>query len=114
MLRRFLYRCPVCRTTSPVRFSPPEIGAEGEHHRQALHGGHYPDGETTGEVDRRGRWYTDLGRLAALHARLADTFADLRDPKGSGGRLWADALAWLTLSTTALGALWATTAALHP
>ncbi|MFF3787559.1 hypothetical protein [Streptomyces sp. NPDC001933] len=113
-MRRYLYRCPLCRTTSPVRFSPPEIGAEGEYHRQALHGGHYPDGETTGEVDRRGRWYTDLGILASLQTRLGDTFADLRDPKGTGGRIWADALAWLTLTTGAATVLWTTTAVLQP
>jgi len=113
-MRRYLYRCPVCRTTSPVRFGPPEIAAEGEHHRQTLHGGHYPDGEKAGEVDRRGRWHADLGILAALNARLADTYADLRDPKDTGSPLWARALAWLTLTTSAATTLWITTAALQP
>ncbi|MFE3144263.1 hypothetical protein [Streptomyces scopuliridis] len=112
-MRRYLYRCPVCRTTSGVRFSPGEIAAEGEHHRHQLHAGHYPDGEQAGEVDRRGRWYAGLGIITTLHARLADTYADLRDPKGSGGRLWADALSWLTLTGSALTVLWATTAALQ-
>ncbi|MEU3602244.1 hypothetical protein ABZ714_26530 [Streptomyces sp. NPDC006798] len=113
-MRRYLYRCPVCRTTSGVRFSPAEAAAEGEHHRRQLHAGHHPDGEHTGEIDRRGRWYADLGPLTALHARLADAYADLRDPKGTGGRLWAAALAWATLAASGLTALLAASAALQP
>ncbi|WP_329182160.1 hypothetical protein OG754_40280 (plasmid) [Streptomyces decoyicus] len=82
--------------------------------RRQIHGRHHPDGEKDGEVDRRGRWYADLGWLATLQARLADTYADLRDPDGTGHRLWAGALAWLTLTAAGLTALWATGAALQP
>ncbi|MCM2394340.1 hypothetical protein, partial [Streptomyces albipurpureus] len=110
-MRRYLYRCPVCRTTSGVRFSPAESTAEGEHHRLQLHAGHYPDGEHVGEIDRQGRWYTDMGPLTALHTRLADTYADLRDPKGIGGCLWAAAFAWVTLAASGLTVLWTTAAA---
>ncbi|WP_206433879.1 hypothetical protein, partial [Streptomyces sp. ADI95-17] len=76
-MHRYLYRCPVCRTTSPVRHSPAALTAEGDHHRQALHDGHHPDGERSGEVD-------DLDLVARLHARLTDTYANIHDPKGSG------------------------------
>ncbi|GLW19711.1 hypothetical protein Stsp01_64540 [Streptomyces sp. NBRC 13847] len=113
-MRRYLYRCPVCRTTSPLCRTPAELKAEGESHRHDLHGGHFPDGEKDGEVDRRGRWYDDLGWLTTLHARLTDAYADLHDPHGTGHRLWAGALAWLTLTAGALTTLWATTAALQP
>ncbi|MEU9485913.1 hypothetical protein AB0D83_19995 [Streptomyces decoyicus] len=108
-MRRYLYRCPVCRTTSPLCRTPAELKAEGASHRHKIHGRHHPDGEKDGEVDRRGRWY-----IATLHARLADTYADYCDPEGMGHRLWAGALAWLTLTTAGLTALWATSAALQP
>ncbi|KPC61265.1 hypothetical protein [Streptomyces chattanoogensis] len=113
-MRRYLYRCPVCRTTSPVCRNRAELTSESDRHRGILHGGHYPDGEKAGGVDRRGRWYADLGLVAAAHACLADAYADIPDPGGMGRRLWAEALSWLTLTATALGALWATAAALQP
>ncbi|KIZ17363.1 hypothetical protein [Streptomyces natalensis] len=113
-MRRFLYRCPVCRTTSPVCRNRAELKGESDRHRAILHGDHYPDGEKTGAVDRRGRWYADLGLIAAVQARLADAYADIPDPNGMGRRLWADALSWLTLTATALAALWCTTTALQP
>ncbi|MFJ5802532.1 hypothetical protein [Streptomyces decoyicus] len=113
-MRRYLYRCPVCRTTSPVCRSRAELKAESAGHRAALHGGHYPDDEVHGEVDRRGRWYADLSFIAAVQARLADAYADIPDPTGMGRRLWADALSWLTLTATAAAALWCTTTALQP
>ncbi|MGW2183319.1 hypothetical protein ACWCXX_35810 [Streptomyces sp. NPDC001732] len=113
-MRRYLYRCPVCRTTSPLTHTPATLAAERDHHRHALHAGHHPDGEKAGEVDRRGRWYADLDLVARLHARLTDTYADVHDPKGSGAPLWARGLAWLTLTTGAAAALWTTTALLQP
>ncbi|WP_411121277.1 hypothetical protein [Streptomyces sp. x-19] len=113
-MRRYLYRCPVCRTTSPVCWTRAELKAESDGHRAALHGGHYPDGEHDGEVDRRGRWYAELDLLTAIQARIADAYADLRDPDGMGRRLWAEALSWLTLTATAAAALWCTTTALQP
>ncbi|MFE3151175.1 MULTISPECIES: hypothetical protein [unclassified Streptomyces] len=97
-----------------MRHSPAALAAERNHHRQALHGGHHPDGERAGEVDRAGRWYADLDLFARLHARLTDTYADVHDPKGSGAPLWARALAWLTLITGAATVLWTTTAVLQP
>ncbi|MEV8455535.1 hypothetical protein AB0467_28415 [Streptomyces sp. NPDC052095] len=109
-MRRYLYRCPVCRTTSPLTRTPAALDAERDHHRRTLHGGHHPDDEKTGEVDRRGRWYTDLDPVARLHARLTDIYADLRDPKGTGSPLWARALAWLTLATGAATTFWIITA----
>ncbi|MFF4286007.1 hypothetical protein ACFY0R_11865 [Streptomyces sp. NPDC001633] len=113
-MRRYLYRCPVCRTTSPICRTPAELKAESAGHRAALHGGHYPDDEIHGEVDRQGRWYADLSLIAALQARLADAYADIPDPNGMGRRLWAEALSWLTLTAIALAALRATTTALQP
>ncbi|MDD9383128.1 hypothetical protein M8Z33_42080 [Streptomyces sp. ZAF1911] len=111
-MRRYLYRCTLCRTTSPICFGTAELDAQSSHHRDAVHSGHYPDGERSGAVDRTGRWYADMGPLTALHTRLTDEFADLRDPKGNGLRLWAWALSWLTLSTAGLLAVWATGAVL--
>lgn len=113
-MRRYLYRCPVCRTTSSTVHTPRAAESEAAGHREQMHGGHHPDGQFIGEVDRRGRWYTDLTLLGRLHTRLADTLADLRDPKGTGGRLWAATLAWLTLTGSALTVLWVTAAALQP
>ncbi|MFF8717521.1 hypothetical protein ACF07T_39915 [Streptomyces sp. NPDC015184] len=72
-MRRYLYRCPICRTTSPLTHTPAALAAERDHHRQALHAGHHPDGEKAGEVDRRGRWHADLDLVARLHTRLTDT-----------------------------------------
>ncbi|MCY0947306.1 hypothetical protein [Streptomyces antarcticus] len=100
-MRRYLYRCNVCSTTSPTVLHPDDLVAEGEGHRQVLHGGHYPDGESAGEIDRLGRWYASLGPLARLHARIADNLADLRDPKGMGHPLWASAAASLTIAAAA-------------
>ncbi|MFD8826914.1 hypothetical protein ACFV1C_31740 [Streptomyces sp. NPDC059605] len=113
-MRRYLYRCPVCRTTSPLTHHPATLTAERDHHRHTLHAGHHPDGEKAGEVDRRGRWYTDLDLITRLHTRLTDTYADIHDPKGSGAPLWARTLAWLTLTTGAATVLWTTTALLQP
>ncbi|MCX5278322.1 MULTISPECIES: hypothetical protein [Streptomyces] len=100
-MRRYLYRCPVCSTTSPTVHHLDDLAAEGEGHRQALHGGHFPDGESAGEIDRLGRWYAALTPLTRLHARIADNLADLRDPKGVGHPLWASAAASLTIAAAA-------------
>ncbi|MEU9418413.1 hypothetical protein [Streptomyces sp. NPDC048272] len=100
-MRRYLYRCPVCSTTSPTVHHPNEVAAEAIAHRQALHGGHFPDGESAGEIDRLGRWYASLGPLTTLHARIADNLADLKTPKGVGHPLWASAAATLTIAAAA-------------
>ncbi len=71
-MRRYRYRCTICRTTSPVVLDPDDLDAEGDAHRQAVHGGHFPDDELAGEIDRLGRWYAALSPLARLHARIAD------------------------------------------
>ncbi|MER7761330.1 hypothetical protein [Streptomyces sp. NPDC097619] len=105
-MRRYLYRCTLCCTTSPMCFGTAELDAQSNHHRAAVHSGHYPDGERSGAVDRTGRWYADMGPLTTLHSLLADAFADLRDPTGQGLRLWAWALSWLTLSTAGLLTVW--------
>ncbi|MER6917096.1 hypothetical protein ABT354_36110 [Streptomyces sp. NPDC000594] len=97
-MRRYRYRCPVCQTTSPVRHGLNALAAEGEHHRDSQHGGHYPDGETSGETDRLGRWYAALPPIAAAHARLADTLSDLHDEKAMGHYWWASAGAVLILT----------------
>ncbi|MGO4634971.1 hypothetical protein AB4225_29190 [Streptomyces sp. 2RAF24] len=48
-MRRYRYRCTICCTTSPVVLHPDDLDAEGDTHRQAVHGGHFPDGEVAGE-----------------------------------------------------------------
>lgn len=58
----------------------------GMHERRPDLPSRHPDGEQAGEVDRRGRWQADFGIITTLHARLADTYADLRDPKRHPGR----------------------------
>ncbi len=83
-------------------------------HRQALHGGHFPDGESAGEIDRLGRWYAFLTPLTALHARIADNLADLKTPKGTGHPLWASAAATLTIAAAAALVLAVLSAALTP
>lgn len=100
-MRRYRYRCSVCLTTSPTVHGPDEVADEAAGHRQALHGGHFPDGESVGEIDRLGRWYASLGQLTALHSRIADNLADLRDPKGMGRPLGASAAASLALAAAA-------------
>ncbi|MFE2529042.1 hypothetical protein ACFXEL_32995 [Streptomyces sp. NPDC059382] len=100
-MRRYLYRCNVCSTTSPMVLRLDDLAIEAEGHRQVLHGGHFPDGENAGEIDRLGRWYASLGPLARVHARIADNLADLRDPKGMGHPLWASAAAALTIAAAA-------------
>ncbi|GAA2264670.1 hypothetical protein GCM10010232_66020 [Streptomyces amakusaensis] len=104
-MRRYRYRCPVCRTTSPVCHGLNALAAEGEDHRTTQHGGHFPDGETFGEIDRRGRWYTTLPPLTAVHARLADALSDLHDEKAMGHYWWATAGAALILTAAAALAL---------
>ncbi|MFJ9188468.1 hypothetical protein ACIRQO_36130 [Streptomyces anulatus] len=42
-MRRYRYRCTVCRTTSPVVHQFHDLAAEGTAHRQAIHAGHIPD-----------------------------------------------------------------------
>ncbi|WP_331726539.1 hypothetical protein [Streptomyces uncialis] len=102
-MRRYRYRCTVCRTTSPVVLNLADLAAEGSTHRLTLHGGHIPDDEAAGEVDRLGRWYATLPPLTAMHARIADGLSDLRDPKGMGRPFWASGSAALVLgSATAL------------
>ncbi|MFF4390739.1 hypothetical protein ACFY0G_28730 [Streptomyces sp. NPDC001552] len=88
-------------TTSPVVHHPDDVAVEADDHRQALHGGHYPDGESAGEIDRLGRWYASLGPLAAVHARIADNLADIQDPKGMGRPWSATAGAALILAAAA-------------
>ncbi|MEU8764354.1 hypothetical protein [Streptomyces sp. NPDC048659] len=88
-MRRYRYRCTICRTTSPVVLDPDDLDAEGNAHRQAVHGGHFPDDELAGEIDRLGRWYAALSPLARLHARIADGLSDLRDEKTMGHYWWA-------------------------
>ncbi|MGW7316127.1 hypothetical protein [Streptomyces sp. NPDC054865] len=100
-MRRYVYRCTVCRTTSPVVHQLEDLAAVCEDHRLALHGGHIPDAEAAGQVDRLGRWYASLGPLIAMHARIADGLSDLRDPKGTGHPLWASAAATLTIAAAA-------------
>ncbi|MFE6270469.1 hypothetical protein ACFVQ9_17005 [Streptomyces goshikiensis] len=100
-MRRYVYRCTVCRTSSPVVRQLDDLAAEGEAHRLALHGGHIPDAEAVGQVDRLGRLYASLGPLIAMHARIADGLSDLRDPKGMGYPFWASATATLLLGSAA-------------
>ncbi|MFD3778204.1 hypothetical protein [Streptomyces sp. NPDC058612] len=100
-MRRYVYRCTVCRTTSPVVHHLEDLAAAGEGHRLAIHGGHIPDAEAAGQVDRLGRWYASLGPLIAMHARIADGLSDLRDPKGIGHPFWASAAATLALGSAA-------------
>ncbi|AXU16804.1 hypothetical protein [Streptomyces clavuligerus] len=104
-MRRFRYRCTVCRTTSPVTLGVADLAAEIETHRQTIHGGHIPDDEMTGEIDRLGRWYAALSPLAALHARIADEFSDFRDDKTMGHYWWATAGATLLIAGGAALAL---------
>ncbi|WP_326701888.1 hypothetical protein OG909_32820 (plasmid) [Streptomyces sp. NBC_01754] len=100
-MRRYRYRCTVCRTTSPVVHQLHDLDAEGAAHRQALHAGHFPDDEAAGQIDRRGRWYTALPPLSALHAHLADALSDLHDPKAMGHYWWATTGAALIIGGTA-------------
>lgn len=100
-MRRYRYRCSVCLTTSPTAFHLDDLTAEAEGHRKALHGGHFPDGEHAGEIDRLGRWYASLGPLATLHARLSDTLTDLRNTSDMGRPLWASATAALVIGGAA-------------
>lgn len=111
-MRRYRYRCTLCRTTSPVVHQLHDLAAEGEAHRRAIHGGHMPDDEAAGEIDRLGRWYADLHPLVALHARIADGLSDLRDPKGAGHPFWASASAALVLGGAAALILTVVTAVL--
>ncbi|MFD9617861.1 hypothetical protein ACFWB2_11355 [Streptomyces virginiae] len=111
-MRRYRYRCSVCLTTSPTVFRLKDLATEAEGHRQALHGGHFPDGEGAGEIDRLGRWYASLGPLATLHARLSDTLADLRSPVDMGRPLWASAVATLVIGGAAALVLTVISAAL--
>ncbi|MDJ0384993.1 hypothetical protein [Streptomyces sp. G-G2] len=99
-------------TTSPVAHGLDEVADEAVAHRQAIHGGHFPDGESAGEIDRLGRWYASLGQLTALHARIADNLADLRDPKGMGRPLGASAAAALAIAAAAAIVLGVLSAAL--
>ncbi|MFJ5098990.1 hypothetical protein [Streptomyces sp. NPDC088557] len=104
-MRRYRYRCTLCRTTSPVTLGAADLAAETEAHRQTIHGGHIPDDERTGEIDRLGRWYTALTPLTALHARIADELSDLRDEKTMGHYWWATAGAALLIAAGAALAL---------
>ncbi|MGW6247931.1 hypothetical protein [Streptomyces roseolus] len=100
-MRRYRYRCTICRTTSPVVHQLDDLAAEGQTHRQAVHGGHTPDDEIAGQIDRLGRWYAALSPLIALHARIADGLSDLRDDKAMGHYWWATAGATLILGGSA-------------
>lgn len=100
-MRRYLYRCTLCRTTSPVVLALDDLDAEAGAHRQAVHGGHFPDDELVGEIDRLGRWYAALPPLAALHARIADALSDLHDIKAMGHYWWASTAATLLIGGTA-------------
>ncbi|MFL4496523.1 hypothetical protein ACJ6WD_35575 [Streptomyces sp. VTCC 41912] len=109
---RFLYRCPVCCTTSPLCPTAKAADAEGSTHRGQLHAGHHPDGETVGEVNRRGQWYATLGPLAGPRSRLADALIDARDPDGMGRPFWADVAADAILAGGSAAALWVTSTVL--
>ncbi|MFB7852394.1 hypothetical protein ACFC34_36010 [Streptomyces sp. NPDC056053] len=111
-MRRYRYRCTVCRTTSPVVHQPDDLDTEGDNHRQAVHGGHFPDDELTGEIDRLGRWYATLSPLAVLHARIADGLSDLHDEKTAGHYWWASTGAALLIGGSAALILLAVSAAL--
>ncbi|MGW5295898.1 hypothetical protein [Streptomyces bacillaris] len=111
-MHRYRYRCTVCRTTSPVVRDPDDLEAEGTAHRQAVHGGHIPDDELVGEIDRLGRWYAALSPLAALHARIADGLSDLRDEKAMGHYWWAGVGAALLIGGSAVLILLVVSAAL--
>ncbi|MFE3074167.1 hypothetical protein [Streptomyces sp. NPDC059247] len=111
-MRRFRYRCTVCRTTSPVVHQPDDLAAETAAHRQTIHGGHIPDDEIAGQIDRLGRWYTALTPLAALHARIADGLSDLHDEKAMGHYWWANAGATLLIGGSAALILLVVSAAL--
>ncbi|MFC8009253.1 hypothetical protein [Streptomyces cinereoruber] len=111
-MHRYRYRCTVCRTTSPVVLDPDDLEAEGTAHRQGVHGGHIPDDEIAGQIDRLGRWYAALSPLAALHARIADGLSDLRDEKTMGHYWWASAGAALLIGGTAALTLLLVSAAL--
>ncbi|MFE0778774.1 hypothetical protein [Streptomyces sp. NPDC058861] len=104
-MRRFRYRCTICRTTSPVVHELADLAAESEVHRQTIHGGHIPDDEMAGQIDRLGRWYATLPPLAALYSRIADALSDLRDLKTMGHYWWASAGATLLIGGTAALAL---------
>ncbi|MER7577476.1 hypothetical protein [Streptomyces sp. NPDC126514] len=111
-MRRYRYRCTICRTTSPVVHEIEALAAVGEAHRQTLHGGHFPDFEMTGQIDRLGRWYAALSPLAALHAHIADALSDLRDTKAMGHYWWASAGAALLIGGSAALVLLVISAAL--
>ncbi|MCY0930874.1 hypothetical protein OTB20_32720 [Streptomyces sp. H27-H1] len=111
-MRRYRYRCTVCRTTSPVVHQIHDLAAEGEAHRLALHGGHIPDDEAAGQVDRRGRWYAALSPLVAIHAHIADGLSDLHDTKTMGHYWWASSGAALILASAAALILTVVSAAL--
>ncbi|MFH9125368.1 hypothetical protein [Streptomyces globisporus] len=98
---RYRYRCTVCRTTSPVVPDTEALALIGEAHRDHLHGGHFPDDEIAGRIDRLGRWYAALPPLTALQAHLTDGLSDLRDPKGMGHPWWARGVAALLLVAAA-------------
>ncbi|MFI5621741.1 hypothetical protein [Streptomyces sp. NPDC051567] len=112
-MRRYRYRCTICRTTSPTVHRPADLETEGHAHRHSQHGGHYPDDELAGRIDRRGRWYETLHPLTATHAHLADALSDLHDPKTLGHYWWASAGAALILTTAAALVLGILTTALH-
>lgn len=111
-MRRYRYRCTICRTTSPIVHQPDDLTAEGDAHRQAVHGGHFPDDELAGQIDRLGRWYAALPPLAVLHARIADRLSDLRDEKAMGHYWWANASATLLIGGSAALMLFVVSAAL--
>ncbi|MFD8733211.1 hypothetical protein [Streptomyces sp. NPDC059611] len=101
-MHRCRYRCTVCRTTSPVVPDIEALAVAGEDHRDHLHGGHFPDEEIAGRIDRLGRWYAALPPLTALHAHLADGLSDLHAPKTMGHPWWASAVAAFLIAAGAL------------
>lgn len=101
-MRRYRYRCTLCRTTSPAVHELADLAAESNSHRQTIHGGHIPDDEIAGEIDRLGRWYATLPPLTTLHARIADALSNLRDPKTMGHYWWASAGATLLIGGSAV------------
>lgn len=62
----FRYRCPQCRTTSPRVLTHDEALIEQAAHRDEIHGGHIPDGDSIAcsrterwsEADSLERWIT--------------------------------------------------------
>jgi hypothetical protein len=68
----YRYRCQKCRTTSPLVETHEEAIAERRRHRDAVHGGHAPDGEQLLHYGpANSEWWTQGRALWAGAAILA-------------------------------------------